>query len=98
MEEIMKFVKKPGLLHAAVLFAGLLAIPAFAQQEVSPDHFDDQPATAQGRKQASPSHKASAAKAQHATAPVASQAKPKPVEAVVLKADAGKGQPSQNPR
>jgi len=93
----MKFVKKSGWLHAAALFAGVLAMPAFAQQEVSPDHFDDHPAAAQSRK-AAPSHKAAGPKAQHSTTPASAQAKPKPVEKEILKADAGKGQASQNPR
>jgi hypothetical protein len=98
MEEIMKFVKNQGLVHAALLCAGLLTMPAIAQQEVSPDHFDDHPAVAQGKKPAAQSHKAAGVRTQRTAAPVSAQTKSKPVAAVVLKADAGKGQASQNPR
>jgi hypothetical protein len=97
MEEIMKFVKKPGLVYAALLVGGLLTMPAIAQQEVSPDHFDDHPAVSQGRKPATPSHKTAGSQTAHA-APVSAKPKSKSAQSPVLKADAGKGQTGQNPR
>ena len=93
----MKFVKKPGLVSATLLFAGLMAMPVMAQQEVSPDHFDDHPASSQSRKPAAQSHK-TAAKPQPVAAGASAQAKPKAVETAVLKADVDKGQGSQSPR
>ncbi len=93
----MKFVKKPGLVHAALLFAGLCSMPALAQQEVSPDHFDDQPAV-HAKKSAPQSHKAAEGRTQRSAVPVPVQSKSKPVETAVLKAEADKGQGSQNPR
>ena len=46
-----------------VLFAGLavLALPLAAQQEVSPDHFDEKPSATQSHKP-SPAHKTATAK------------------------------------
>lgn len=92
----MKIVKKPGLVHAAILFAGLLTVPAAAQQEVAPDHFEDHPAVAQGKKPAA-KPQASAARRRTSTT-VSAQAKPKNAEPAVLKADAGKTEPIQNSR
>jgi hypothetical protein len=86
----MKFGREPGLRHASLLFAVLLAMPAWAQQEVSPDHFDDHPAASEGRNPSSPSHKAAATQVQHTAVPASAQAKPKSVQTAVLKADAGK--------
>jgi len=90
----MKFIKKPGLV-SALLLMGLLTMPAIAQQEVSPDHFDDHPAASQGKKPAQ--HKAAAAASSRTTGK-SGQSKSKPAETTVLKADAGKGQNGQNPR
>lgn len=94
----MKFVKKPGLLHAALLFAGLLTVPAVAQQEVSPDHFDDQAAIAHGKKAAAAKSQAAAPRNHRPVTSASAQAKPKTAQSTVLKADAGKGEPVQNPR
>jgi hypothetical protein len=94
MEEIMKFVKKPGLLHAAVFFAGLLSVPAIAQQEVSPDHFDDKPAVAHAAKAAAPKSQTVASRSHRTATTSTAQAKPKTEQSTVLKADAGKGAPA----
>ena len=92
----MKLQKKPGLVHAALLFAGLaLAVPAVAQQEVSPDHFDDQPKAAQSKPAP---HKTAATSAKPATIQASDKAKSKPVVTAVLKAEVAKSQASQNPR
>jgi hypothetical protein len=93
MEEIMKLVKKPSLLHAAVLFAGLLTVPAAAQQEVAPDHFEDHPAVAQGKKPAATKSQTASARSRRTATSASAQAKPKNVSTTVLKADAGKGKP-----
>lgn len=93
----MKFVKRPGLASATLLFVGLMAMPVIAQQEVSPDHFDDHPAASHSRKPAAKPNK-TAAKPQHSAAAASAQAKSKAVETAVLKADVDKGQASQNPR
>src|SRR5215467_1774514 len=98
MEEIMKFVKKPGLLHVALLSAGLLTVPAIAQQEVSPDHFDDKPAVSHSGKAAAPKSQTAASRSHSTVSSAAAQPKPKTVQSTVLKADAGKGAPVQNPR
>lgn len=94
----MKFVKKPGLVHAAILFAGLLVVPAVAQQEVSPDHFEDQPAVAHGKKAAATKPQAAISHNHRAASSASAQVKPKTVQPTVLKADAGKGEPVRNSR
>ena len=92
----MTFTKKSGLVYAAILFAGLLTVPAAAQQEVAPDHFEDHAAVAQGKK---PAAKSQASAARRRTSTTASaQAKPKNAQPAVLKADAGKTEPIQNAR
>jgi hypothetical protein len=94
----MKFGKK-GLFPATLLFAGLLIVPAVAQQEVSPDHFEDHPAVAQGKKPAVPKHQTAASRSHRTGSSVSAQAKSKTVvDNTVLKADAGKGEPVQSPR
>ena len=92
----MKFAKKTSFL-AAALFAGLLTVPASAQQEVSPDHFDDNAAVARAKKPAAKAQAASARSHRTSTSGSA-QAKPKAVGNTVLKANAGKQEIASNSR
>lgn len=92
----MKPSKKPSSAYALLLFAGLLAMPAFAQQEVSPDHFDDPPAARQAKKAAS--HQAAGSTVKHAAGKAQAKSQSKPVETASLKANVEKAQASQSPR
>jgi hypothetical protein len=98
MEEIMKFAKKPSLFHVAVLFAGLLTVPAAAQQEVAPDHFEDHPAIAQGKRPAATKSQAASTRSRRTSTSASTPAKPKIASTTVLKADAGKGEPVPSSR
>jgi hypothetical protein len=86
----MKFAKKTSLFLAAVLFAGLLTAPASAQQEVSPDHFDDNPAVARAKKPAAAKTQAASARSHRTATAVSAQAKPKGVSHTAVKVDGGK--------
>ena len=99
----MKSIKKPVMVHAGVLFAGLalLTVPVVGQQEVAPDHFDDHPAVSQSRKPAPQTRRAAETTNQRAVSShTAAKAKSKPVQTVspVLDAAAGTRQAGQNPR
>jgi hypothetical protein len=99
----MRFVKKAvSLKTAGLLLAGaaLLAVPAIAQQEVAPDHFDEKPSVSRPHKPAPQARKTTDAKT---TRSAVSQAAPAPKSKAatrapsVLKADAA-GQAGSNPR
>jgi hypothetical protein len=99
----MKVVKNAVSLKTAVLlFAGIavLGMPAAAQQEVSPDHFDDKPAAAQSHKPAPQASKAASAKTKNTASNHRSadpKSKPASQPSSTLKAEAA-GQTGANPR
>jgi hypothetical protein len=79
MKSVKRFFQAAGLLTAAV---AALSISMAAQQEVNPDHFDDQPAVAKASKSAPKPARPAAAK------------KPSPVAQSTVKA---KSAPAQKP-
>jgi hypothetical protein len=84
----MNFTKKAfrasGLLLAA---SALLSVPMIAQQEVSPDHFDEKPAVVKKHKPATSAAKPSAAKRSDSSNRVASKAKPAPAQSASLQTE-----------
>lgn len=94
----MNFTKKPfqasGLLLAA---ATLLSVPMIAQQEVSPDHFDEKATVVKKHKPATRVAKPSAAKRFDESNQTAPKAKTAPAQSASLRTD---GAPVQaaNPR
>jgi hypothetical protein len=95
----MNFTKKSfcasGLLLAA---AALLSVPMIAQQEVSPDHFDEKPSVAQKHKPATRIAKPSAARKSDASNHAASKAKPAPAQSASLRTVESPVQSAANPR
>ena len=75
----MKLARKFVSLKTTALFlAGFLTVPMAAQQEVSPEHFDQKPSAAQTRKPSPQPHKATSAKStQSASNQGSSAVKPK---------------------
>ena len=75
----MNLVRKFISLKAAGLFlAGFLTVPVAAQQEVSPEHFDQKPSAAKTRKPSPQARKAASAKStQSASNQGSSAVKPK---------------------
>jgi hypothetical protein len=59
MNLVRKFVS---LKAAALFFAGFLAVPMAAQQEVAPEHFEQKPSAAKARKPSPQARKATNAK------------------------------------
>jgi len=98
----MRFLGKALSARAAVLLVAqtIVGIPAAAQQEVSPDHFDANPAVSQSHKPAPPSRRS----ANQTTVKGVKQrsagrkANPGPGTAAVLKASAATNQPTAQPR
>jgi len=94
----MNFTKKSfcasGLLLAA---AALLSVPMIAQQEVSPDHFDEKPAVAKKHKPAT-SAKPLAAKKANTSNHAASKVKPAPAQTASLQTDGTPVQAAANAR
>jgi hypothetical protein len=95
----MSFTRKVISLKTVVLFlAGGLTVPAAAQQEVSPEHFERMPKAAQSHKPSPQAHRAtSAGNTQNAGKQAAPAAKTnkKILAASVVKTNAGAG---SNPR
>jgi len=98
----MRFARSVFSAKAALLFVAQVSVglPAAAQQEVSPDHFDQKPAISQGQKptpQARQSASQSRLKAvKHRTA--APKAKDASAAPPVLKASAAGNQSATQPR
>jgi hypothetical protein len=95
----MSFIKKVISLKTVVLFlAGCLTVPAAAQQEVSPEHFERVSKAAQSHKPSPQAHRtASAGTTQNAGKPAAPAAKTskKILAASAVKTNAGAGSNSR---
>ena len=95
----MKFVRKAVSVRSVVLLIAqvIVGIPAAAQQDVSPDHFDQKPATSQNQKPA-PLARRSANQSQTAKQqPAGRKAKPSPGKPAVLNASAATNQTGTQP-
>jgi hypothetical protein len=97
-EENMNFTKKSFRASGLLLAAALLSVPMIAQQEVSPDHFDEKPAAVKKHKPATSAAKPSAAKRSDSSNRVASKAKPAPAQSASLQTDSAPVQTAANPR
>jgi hypothetical protein len=95
----MSFIRKATSLKTAVLFlAGCLTVPAAAQQEVSPEHFEPTSKAAVSKKPSPQARRATTtANTQSAGKPAApaAKAKKKILAASVVKTNAGAGSNSR---
>jgi len=80
---------------AQLMAQAIVGLPVAAQQEVSPDHFDQKPAISQGHK---PAPRSSQSARQTKPKGVKRQAKDASAAQPVLKASAARTQPATQPR
>jgi len=98
----MRFVKTAVSARSIVLLIAqvIVGIPAAAQQEVSPDHFDQKPTMSQNQKPAPPARRSASQRQTQAVKqqPAGHKAKPAPGKPAVLNASAATNQTGTQPR
>ena len=96
----MRFVRTAVSARSIVLLIAqvIVGIPAAAQQEVSPDHFDQKPTVSQNQKPAPPARRSANPGQTAKQQPAGRKAKPAPGKPAVLNASAATNQRGTQPR